>query len=90
MQLDFVSYSCYEGHRHGALADTLNFIEANLDVVGTTSEYMLELKKTDARFHKRVYLGEFGEPKNKGQGSIPETTDILVNAFSWGCPLVVY
>lgn len=89
VQLDLVSYSCYEDHRHGALADTLNFIEAKLDVLGT-SDYMLELKKIDARFNKRVFLGEFGEPENNGQGSISENTDILVNAFSWGCPLVVY
>lgn len=84
-----MSYSAYEQHRNGILGECLDYIESKLNAAGT-SEYMMQLKEIDGRFRRRVYVGEFGAPANTGRGRLLENKDILVNAFSWGCPLVVY
>jgi hypothetical protein len=82
VDVDFVSYSCYDSLQRGIRDDlhaTLNHLES-------------KLKPKPGISGKRVFIGEYGfparrySPEEQNQKSI----ETMIAAIEWGCPFVLY
>jgi hypothetical protein len=80
--LDFVSWSSYDGQNLGAqaLRDTLNYIES-----------MLPTNKAAVIPGKRIFVGEYGWGGTLSYAAQePPTRAYIKNLVQWGCPFVLF
>lgn len=82
VDVDFVSYSCYDSLQRGIRDDlhaTLNHIES-------------KLKPKPAISGKRVFIGEYGFPARRysPEEQNRKSIETMIAAIEWGCPFVLY
>lgn len=82
VEVDFVSYSCYDSLQRGIRDD----LHAALDHLES------KLKPKPGLPGKRVFIGEYGFP---GRRYPPEeqnrkSIEAMIAAIEWGCPFVIY
>lgn len=82
VEVDFVSYSCYDSLQRGIRDDlhaTLNHIES-------------KLKPKLGIPGKRVFIGEYGFPARRYSPEVQNEKSIktMIAALEWGCPFVLY
>lgn len=82
VDVDFVSYSCYDSLQHVVRDDlfaTLNHIESML-------------KPKTGIPGKRVFIGEYGFPARRYTPTEQNSKSIetMITAIEWGCPFVLY
>ena len=82
VDVDFVSYSCYDSLQRGIRDDlraTLNHIES-------------KLKPKPAIQGKRVFIGEYGFPARRysPEEQNRKSIETMIAAIEWGCPFVLY
>jgi hypothetical protein len=82
VEVDFVSYSCYDSLQRGIRDDlhaTLNHIE-------------LKLKPKAGLAGKRVFIGEYGFPARRysPEEQNRKSIETMIAAIEWGCPFVLY
>jgi hypothetical protein len=82
VDIDFVSYSCYDSLQRGIRYDlhaTLNHIES-------------KLKPKPAISGKRVFIGEYGFPARRysPEEQNRKSIETMIAAIEWGCPFVLY
>ena len=82
VDVDFVSYSCYDSLQRGIRDDlhaTLNHIES-------------KLKPKPGITGKRVFIGEYGFPARRysPEEQNRKSIEVMIAAIEWGCPFVLY
>ena len=82
VDVDFVSYSCYDSLQRVVRDDlfaTLNHIES-------------KLKPKAGIQGKRVFIGEYGFPARRYTPAIQneKSLEAMIAAIEWGCPFVLY
>ncbi len=82
VDVDYVSYSCYDSLQRGIRDDlfaTLNHIES-------------KLRPKPAVSGKRVFIGEYGFPASRYSPyeQNRKSIETVVAALEWGCPFVLY
>ncbi|MFM2165948.1 MAG: hypothetical protein RIS79_319 [Verrucomicrobiota bacterium] len=82
VDVDFVSYSCYDSLQRVIRDDlhaTLNHLES-------------KLKPKPGISGKRVFIGEYGFPSRRYSPEVQNKKSIetLIAALEWGCPFVLY
>jgi len=82
VDVDFVSYSCYDSLQRVIRDDlfaTLNHIES-------------KLKPKPAISGKRVFIGEYGFPARRytPEEQNRKSIETMIAAIEWGCPFVLY
>ncbi|RFC49202.1 MAG: hypothetical protein DVB23_000250 [Verrucomicrobia bacterium] len=82
VDVDFVSYSCYDslqGNIRDDLFAALNHIES-------------KLKPKPGIRGKRVFLGEYGFPARRytPEEQNRKSIEVMITAIEWGCPFVLY
>jgi hypothetical protein len=82
VDVDFVSYSCYDSLQRGIRDDlhaTLNHLES-------------KLKPKPGISGKRVFIGEYGFPARRYSPEVQNQKSIetMIAAIEWGCPFVLY
>jgi hypothetical protein len=82
VEVDFVSYSCYDSLQRGIRDDlhaTLNHIES-------------KLKPKAGLAGKRVFIGEYGFPARRysPEEQNRKSIETMIAAIEWGCPFVLY
>ena len=82
VDVDFVSYSCYDSLQRGIRDDlhaTLNHLES-------------KLKPKPGISGKRVFIGEYGFPARRYSPEVQNKKSIetMIAALEWGCPFVLY
>jgi hypothetical protein len=82
VNVDFVSYSCYDSLQRSIREDlhaTLSHIES-------------KLKPKPGISGKRVFIGEYGFPARRysPQEQNRKGIDTMIAALEWGCPFVLY
>lgn len=82
VDVDFVSYSCYDSLQRGIRDDlfaALNHIEA-------------KLKPRPSISGKRVFIGEYGFPAARftPEEQRRKSIEVMMAGIEWGCPFVLY
>jgi hypothetical protein len=82
VDVDFVSYSCYDSLQRGIRDDlhaALNHIES-------------KLKPKPGIPGKRVFIGEYGFPARRysPEEQNRKSIEVMIAAIEWGCPFVLY
>jgi hypothetical protein len=82
VDIDYVSYSCYDSLQHGIHGDlfaALNHIESKLRPKPSISG-------------KRVFLGEYGFPARRysPEEQNKKSIESMIAGLEWGCPFVLY
>ncbi len=82
VDVDFVSYSCYDSLQRDIRDDlhaTLNHVES-------------KLKPKPAISGKRVFIGEYGFPARRysPEEQNRKSIETMIGAIEWGCPFVLY
>jgi hypothetical protein len=82
VDVDFVSYSCYDSLQRGIRDDlhaTLNHLES-------------KLKPKPGISGKRVFIGEYGFPARRysPEEQNRKSIETMIAAIEWGCPFVLY
>ena len=82
VDVDFVSYSCYDSLQRGIHDD----LHATLDHLES------KLKPKPGIPGKRVFIGEYGFPARRYPPEVSNRKSIetMIAAIEWGCPFVLY
>lgn len=82
VDVDFVSYSCYDSLQRGIRDD----LHAALDHLES------KLKPKPGIHGKRVFIGEYGFPARRYPPEVTNRKSIetMIAALEWGCPFVLY
>ena len=82
VDVDFVSYSCYDSLQRGIRDD----LHAALDHLES------KLKPKPGISGKRVFIGEYGFPARRYSPEVQNKKSIetMIAAIEWGCPFVLY
>lgn len=82
VEIDFVSYSCYDSLQRGIRDDlfaALNHIES-------------KLRPRPGISGKRVFIGEYGFPARRysPEEQNRKSIEVMIAGIEWGCPFVLY